>query len=141
MCFSTYFLRIHFIKPTKATIKKFTSFSQILQGSAKGQLNLRFSSDSNDFILRKTSESINNLFDQMETYIREVEASFNEAKQGMFYRRPLVKGLKGQFAVSINRIAEAFNCMEEAYVLAHCQLLDTQIGQVKTNSLSKISRA
>lgn len=118
-------------------LKKFSSFSQIVQASAKGQLNLRLSSDSNDFILRKTSENINNLFDQMETYIREVEASFNEARQDRFYRRPLVKGLKGQFAISINRIAESFDGMEEAYFLAHCQRLDTQIGQVKTNSLLK----
>jgi methyl-accepting chemotaxis protein len=117
--------------------KNFTRFSEILQESAQGKLSLRLSSDSNDFILRKASDDINDLFDQMETYIREVEASFNEARQDRFYRRPLVKGLKGQFAISINRIAEAFDGMEEAYFLAHCQRLDTQIGQVKTNSLLK----
>lgn len=117
--------------------KNFGKFSDVLQASSQGQLNLRLNHDSNDFIMQKASNDINNLFDQMETYIREVEASFKEASQDRFYRRPLSKGLKGQFAVSINRIAEAFNGMEEAYFLAHCQRLDTQIGQVKTNSLLK----
>jgi len=118
-------------------LNNFQEFSDILQASAKGQLSLRINHESNDFIMRKASTDINDLFDQMETYIREVEASFNEASNDRFYRRPLAKGLKGQFAVSINRIAEAFNGMEEAYFLAHCQRLDTEIGQVKTNSLLK----
>ncbi|MBL4880273.1 MAG: CZB domain-containing protein [Oleispira sp.] len=117
--------------------KNFGEFSDVLQASAQGQLGHRLSHESNDFIMRRASSDINDLFDQMETYIREVEASFKEASQDRFYRRPLAKGLKGQFATSIEGIAEAFNGMEEAYFLAHCQRLDTSIGQVKTNSLLK----
>ncbi len=118
-------------------LNNFKQFSDVLRASAKGQLNLRLSHESNDFIMRQASTDINDLFDQMETYIREVEASFKEASHDRFYRRPLAKGLKGEFSVSINRIADAFNGMEEAYFLAHCQRLDTEIGQVKTNSLLK----
>jgi methyl-accepting chemotaxis protein len=117
--------------------KNFGKFSDVLQASAQGQLGHRLSHSSNDYIMRKASNDINDLFDQMETYIREVEASFKEAGQDRFYRRPLAKGLKGQFAISIERIAEVFNGMEEAYFLAHCQRLDSSIGQVKTNSLLK----
>jgi methyl-accepting chemotaxis protein len=118
-------------------VKNFSEFSEVLQASANGLLSKRLSHESTDFIMKKASNDINDLFDQMETYIQEVEASFNEASKDRFYRRPLAKGLKGQFAVSIERIAGAFNGMEEAYFLAHCQRLDTQIGQVKTNSLLK----
>ena len=117
--------------------KNFGKFSDVLQASAQGELGHRLSNSSNDYIMRKASSDINDLFDQMETYIREVEASFKEASQDRFYRRPLAKGLKGQFSVSIERISEAFNGMEEAYFLAHCQRLDTSISQVKTNSLLK----
>ncbi|MEH6450797.1 MAG: methyl-accepting chemotaxis protein [Oleispira sp.] len=117
--------------------KNFSEFSDVLQASANGKLNKRLSHESNDFIMKKASNDINGLLDQMETYIREVEASFNEASKDRFYRRPLAKGLKGQFAVSIEHIANAFNGMEEAYFLAHCQRLDTQISKVKTNSLLK----
>jgi len=117
--------------------KNFGNFSDVLQASAQGQLSHRLSNSSNDYIMRKASSDINDLLDQMETYIREVEASFKEASQDRFYRRPLAKGLKGQFAVSIESIADAFSGMEEAYFLAHCQRLDTSIGQVKTNSLLK----
>jgi methyl-accepting chemotaxis protein len=117
--------------------KNFGEFSDVLQASAHGQLGNRLGSDSNDYIMRKTSNDINDLLDQVETYIREVEASFKEAGQDRFYRRPLSKGLKGQFAISIERIAEVFNGMEEAYFLAHCQRLDSNIGQVKTDSLLK----
>ncbi len=118
-------------------LKNIQDFSKVLQASAQGKLDQRLSHKNNDFIMSQASDDINDLFDQMETYIREVEASFKEASQDRFYRRPLAQGLKGQFAVSINRIADAFNGMEEAYFLAHCQRLDTQIGQVKTNSLLK----
>jgi methyl-accepting chemotaxis protein len=115
--------------------KNFSQFSEVLQASANGQLGNRLSHESNDFIMKRASSDINDLLDQMETYIREVEASFKEASKDRFYRRPLATGLKGQFAISIGSISEAFNGMEEAYFLAHCQRLDTQIGQVKTNSL------
>lgn len=121
----------------RVRFKNFGEFSDILRASAQGELNLRLSNDSNDYIMRKTSNSINDLLDQMETYIREVESSFHQVSQDKFYRRPLSQGLKGQFAISINSISRAFNGMEEAYFSAHCQRLDTQMSQVKTNSLLK----
>ncbi len=123
------------LKQQNARFKNFIQFTDVLQASSKGQLMGRLRNESNDYIMRKTSNGINDLLDQIETYIREVEASFKEASQNRFYRRPLNKGLTGQFATSIERISEVFNGMEEAYFLAHCQRLDSNIGQVKTNSL------
>jgi methyl-accepting chemotaxis protein len=54
--------------------KNFSEFSDVLQASADGKLNKRLSHESNDFIMKKASNDINGLLDQMETYIREVEA-------------------------------------------------------------------
>jgi methyl-accepting chemotaxis protein len=123
------------LKQQNIRLKNFDKLSDVLQSSSQGQLMDRLRHDSNDYIMRKTNDGINNLLDQIETYIREVEASFKEASHNRFYRRPLSKGLTGQFATSIERISEVFNGMEEAYFLAHCQRLDSSIGQVKTNSL------
>lgn len=116
-------------------LKNFDAFSKVLQSAANGKLDLRLSHENNDYILHQASSDINDLLDQVETYIREVEASFKEASLDRFYRRPLSQGLNGHFSISINRISEAFNGMEEAYFLAHCQRLDAHIGKVKTNSL------
>lgn len=135
--FTVVFYAYILITQQNSRFKNFGEFSEILRASAQGQLEHRLANDHSDYILRKASNDINDLFDQMETYIREVEASFKEASQDRFYRRPLAKGLKGQFAISIERISEVFNSMEEAYFLAHCQRLESNIGQVKTNSLLK----
>lgn len=135
--FTLIFYAYILISQQNLRFKNFGEFSEILQASAQGKLEHRLANDNSDYILRKASNDINDLFDQMETYIREVEASFKEASQDRFYRRPLAKGLKGQFAISIARISEVFNSMEEAYFLAHCQRLESNIGQVKTNSLLK----
>ena len=125
------------IKQQSVRFKNFGKFSAVLHTAAQGQLEHRLSQSGNDYVIRKASSDINDLLDQVETYTREVEASFKEAGKNRFYRRPLAQGLKGQFAISIERIAEVFNGMEEAHFLAHCQRLDSNIGQVKTNSLLK----
>lgn len=119
----------------KQRIKNFGKFSTVLKSAANGELITRLTGSDSDFILSDAGEDINDLLDQVATYIREVEVSFQEASNDRYYRRPLAKGLRGQFSSSIQRIAEAFNGMEEAYFLAHCQRLETNISHVKTNSL------
>ena len=119
----------------KKRLADFAIFSEVLKSAATGQVTKRISISDTDFILKNATEDINDLLDQIETYIREVEASFYEASQDRFYRQPLAKGMKGQFCSSISRIAKAFDGMEEAYFLAHCQRLETNISHVKTNSL------
>ena len=81
--------------------------------------------------------NVNNLLDQVETYIREVEMSFNEAAEDRFYRRPMNQGMHGAFGESLNQINKAFNAMEEAWIMRNQQALDSRIGSVKTNSLIK----
>ena len=116
-------------------VKDFQVFSDVLKQASKGKLINRIQAHNADFVLQSASSDINDLLDQIETYIREVEASFYEASQDRFYRRPLSKGMSGQFKSSIDRIAKAFDGMEEAYFLAHCQRLETSISHVKTDSL------
>ena len=108
---------------------------ELLINAGNGNLQQRLTQIRDENLLAPVSHSINNLLDQLETYIREVESSFKEASKERFYRKPLSQGMQGDFKTSLDKIADAFSAMENAYFLAHCQELEANIGRVKTDSL------
>lgn len=108
---------------------------QVLARAAAGDLQHRLIRFRDDTVLSSLKYSINALLDQVETYIREVESSFREASKDRFYRKPLSQGMQGDFKTSLDKIGEAFNAMEHAYFLSHCQELEANISRVKTESL------
>lgn len=110
---------------------------EVLNQAGSGNLQPRLTNIRDGNMLSPVSHSINNLLDQMETYIREVESSFKEASKDRFYRKPLGEGMQGDFKTSLEKISGAFASMEHAYFLSHCQELEANISRVKTESLLK----
>lgn len=108
---------------------------EVLGKAVSGDLQprlIRFSGDSN---LGVMATNINSLLDQIETYVREVEASFAAASTNIYYRKPLSTGLRGQFQQSLDKIHSAFVAMEKAHFMSHFQELEADIGRTKTDSL------
>lgn len=128
------FLRTFQLRKLKST---YSNLEGILKSAGEGNLSQRVVDENSEVLLGPMSEAINSFMDQVETYICEVEASFKEASQERFYRRPLSNGMKGDFETSLVKISEAFSSMENAFFLSHCQELEANIGRVKTESLLK----
>lgn len=55
----------------------------------------------------------NEMFDQIETFTREVKSAFQYVSQEKYYRRPMAEGLQGEFAAILRQIDEALGTIEK----------------------------
>jgi methyl-accepting chemotaxis protein len=109
----------------------------VLDAVVAGNLQPRLILTSHNTDMTIVTRNINTFLDQIETYTREVEASFKEASSNRFYRKPLSQGLHGQLKESLDNIAKAFQAIEKAHFLSHNQELEADISHTKTHSLLK----
>lgn len=107
----------------------------VLGEAVAGNLQPRLTGISGDSNIGVLARRVNSFLDQVETYIREVEASFREASSANYYRKPLSQGLRGQLKESLDKIATSFQSMEQAHFLQHYQELESNISHTKTLSL------
>lgn len=93
---------------------------------------------------------LNESLDQLETFFREVQASFQLVSQGRYYRRTMGSGLHGELANTLNRINESLDAMADnaAYIMrnekaAELQQLNTSQTMndliLNQNDLSRIT--
>ncbi|WP_283175207.1 methyl-accepting chemotaxis protein [Parathalassolituus penaei] len=108
---------------------------RVLGEAVAGNLQPRLTGVSEDSNIGILARRVNSFLDQVETYIREVEASFREASSNNYYRKPLSQGLRGQLKESLDKIATSLQSMEHAHFLQHCQELESNISHTKTLSL------
>lgn len=109
--------------------------ADVVNQAKQGNLSSRAIRVNQNTVFSPLAISLNDLLDQLETYIRETEASFNMASKDKFYRPPLSEGLKGDFKTSLQKISQAFESMEKAHFLARSQEVEAEMGYTKTRSL------
>ena len=65
--------------------------------AARGDLEPRLRNDQADPQMRRLVVSINHLLDMVDSYVRESEAALEHASEGKYYRKMLVRGMRGRF--------------------------------------------
>ncbi len=83
----------------------------------------------------KIAWRFNEAVDQMETFMREADAVYKASRAGRFYRRPLYKGLKGQFARALEQMADSLKDSEATYWQQKKDELYAELGELKTANL------
>lgn len=87
--------------------------------------------------LGKLAWELNEIFDQVEAYLREVETSFDYAVRGEFYRKPRMEGLHGDLRGSLERVNLGLVSMEQnAEFVARNELL-SQVNEMNSRNLLK----
>ncbi len=80
---------------------------------------------------------LNEMFDQLEAYLREVETAFDYAVRGEFFRKPRPEGLHGDLRRSIERVNLGLTSMEQnAEFVARNELL-SQVNEMNSGNLLK----
>ncbi|MFZ5579335.1 MAG: methyl-accepting chemotaxis protein [Pseudomonadota bacterium] len=104
----------------------------MLRSGIRGELSHRITQIPNQGEVGLLAWEMNDLFDQIETFLREVNTSFEMAQQGRFHRTPQAAGLHGTFNQSLIRIGEALHAMSRQSthirrneLLSHMQQLNT----------------
>lgn len=87
--------------------------------------------------LNALTHQLNDALDQIEAYIREVDAVLRLARKGHYYRRTLPIGMDGRFKLGLQRIDQSLQVMEQAYKQRQIDSMFAELGQLKTTNLLK----
>ncbi|MDH5302450.1 MAG: hypothetical protein OEW58_13955, partial [Gammaproteobacteria bacterium] len=80
---------------------------QVTTEVGRGQMNNRVVHIGRDDKLGEVAWQVNDMLDQLETFFREVKASFYHVSQGRYFRRPISSGLHGDFKKVIEQIDDS----------------------------------
>ncbi len=87
--------------------KEIEKISNITKDAANGTLSSRVINIDDSEVIGKLSWNINDLLDQLETFMRDLTASLEQTNSGESHRQMLPKGLHGDFvkiALNVNKI-------------------------------------
>jgi methyl-accepting chemotaxis protein len=101
----------------------------------QGRLECRITGIPQSSRYHKIAWRLNETVDQVETFMREVDAVYRAAAEGRFHRRPLARGLNGQFASALEKFNRIIDDSESAYWQRKKDELFVQLGQLKTENL------
>ncbi|OUR73098.1 hypothetical protein A9Q78_04860 [Methylophaga sp. 41_12_T18] len=104
---------------------------------SKGNLENRITTVAWEHPLNPLVHQLNAAIDQVETYIREVDAVLALARKGKYYRRTFPVGLGGRFMYGLQRIDKSLADMEQAYKQRQVDSMFAELGQLKTTNLLK----
>lgn len=103
----------------------------------KGNLEYRILGVTWNHPLNSLSHQLNNALDQIEAYIREVDAVLRLARKGKYHRRTLPLGMDGRFKLGLERVDQSLEIMEESFYQRQVDALFAELGQLKTTNLLK----
>ncbi len=101
----------------------------------QGQLECRITGIPKSSRYYKIAWRFNEAVDQMETFMREVDAVYRAASDGRFYRKPLSRGLNGQFALALLKFIDHLKSSEREHLQKLKDTTLAQLGQLKTGNL------
>ena len=104
---------------------------------SKGDLEYRIIDVAWEHPLNSISHQLNDAIDQIEAYIREVDAVLRLARKGQYYRRTLPLGMDGRFKLGLQRIDQSLQVMEKAFEQRQIDSMFAELGQLKTTNLLK----
>ena len=100
-----------------------------------GSLDCRIMGVAWEHPLNALAHQLNDALDQIEAYIREVDAVLRLARKGQYYRRTLAAGMDGRFKVGLQRVDQSLQIMEESFQQRQVDSMFAELGQLKTTNL------
>jgi len=87
----------------------------VLNNSAQGNLSTRITNIAEEHNLHSVAWSVNDLLDQVEQFMRDMNASIQAANQGIFLRIAFREGYKGDFYTTCETLNHAIVTIANAY--------------------------
>ena len=115
------------IRKVQDTIRK---VSKIVNDAEQGELSGRITHITDGGELKELSWNLNNLLDQLEVFMKEIQASIDNASQKNFYRTVLSGGLRGQFHFNAGLTNKAIDAMEANEHFIARTTLNSRLGEI-----------
>ncbi|MDD5211129.1 MAG: methyl-accepting chemotaxis protein [Sulfuricurvum sp.] len=106
------------------------SVASIIDGAKHGDMERRITHIKDHGELKDLAWNTNNLLDQLEVFIREINASINHASKNLFYRHMIPKGLAGAFNYNTVLINKAIHAMEESHEHIQRVAINSMLGEI-----------
>ena len=107
---------------------------EVLNSAVKGNLESRVISISENGEAGKISLQINNLIDQMETFMREIGTSIGHAGNNEFFRKFNTKGINPAFGLAGTKINESIAVMHMNHTTQMRIQLNTDLSVINKNN-------
>jgi len=124
--FLAWFMFIN-IRKAQDSIKK---VAKIIKDAENGMLDNRITGIKDAGEMKELSWNVNNLLDQLEAFMKEVEASIYYASKKKFYRKALEDGFKGIFKLNIGFTNQTIKTMEENEKYIERTTINAQLGKI-----------
>jgi methyl-accepting chemotaxis protein len=115
------------IRYAKETIR---NINKVIDDAKGGNLESRIVLLTDHAEMKDLSNSVNNLLDQLEIFMREIGAGIGKASQNHFYRHVISKGLSGTFGYNSDLINKGITAMEISYNVGKKAKLIAQINEI-----------
>ncbi len=109
--------------------KELKRIESILKGALEGDFESRLTNIKESGEIGRISWSINNLLDQVETFVRELNTAIEYAGKNRFYRRVNMAGLTPSFKRSAGLINKAIDAMQSNFERAERDRYTSRLGQ------------
>ncbi|MCF6201436.1 MAG: methyl-accepting chemotaxis protein [Hydrogenimonas sp.] len=109
--------------------KRVAEIDSLLTGVLKGDFESRLIYIGNEGVLAKIKWSINNILDQIETFVRELNTAIEFAGENRFYRRVDTEGLSPALVRSGELVNRAIDAMEENYKKGEKDRFTSRLGR------------
>ena len=106
----------------------------VLNDAVQGNLESRIVEISDHGEVGKISYQINNLIDQMETFMREIGTSIDYAGNNKFFRKLNLLGLNSAFALAGSKINESISVMNVNHTTQMRIQLNTDLSTINKNN-------
>ncbi len=80
--------------------------------------------------LQEACWAVNNMLDKIEVFMREIRTSITKAGNGIFFRKLLVDGLPGQFALNASLVNNAIEAMEKNAKQTRRIQINSELGNI-----------
>ena len=115
------------IRKVQDTVRK---VSKIVNDAEEGELSGRITNIKEGGELKELSWNLNNLLDQLEVFMKEIQASIDSASVKKFYRKVLKGGFRGQFRINCDLTNKAIHAMETNEKYIERSTLNAHLGTI-----------
>lgn len=106
------------------------SVASIIDGAKHGDMEGRITHIKDHGELKDLAWNTNNLLDQLEIFIREINAGIEHASKNLFYRHMIPKGLAGAFNYNTSLINKAIHAMEVSHEHIQRVAINSMLGEI-----------
>ena len=117
--------------------RQLTQTREVAEQMAAGQFDARFVHIGDRDELGRIGWALNDVLDQLETFVREVKAAFRAASESNFSRRAFPEGLHGEFTGMLEQIGQSLRVLEENANNNLKNVLLSELGLLNSSNLMK----